>query len=336
MSDTYDRKNGMQSATRQNEPAPRPTVAPGKRTLTQGLSRGDTHPRVPVQQKRAPMNEETRERDEAARRQRDAEIQRSLEMAVRPDLFPGSLEHEAGEDPSSAPVVQQESTRASQATAPDEDTQTHELAAAGVVGGGGALPHLHRIQDAFGHHDVSGVQAHIGGPATEASDAMGATAYATGDRVAFAGAPDLHTAAHEAAHVVQQRASVSLPGGVGQAGDAYEQHADAVADRVVRGESAADLLDQGASSGAAPAAPAVQRRSVPGSAPAATPGAAPATASPGPARSRSACQQRLRDGAERGRHPGAQRPDAAPAAPPGASRRARRDRTQAPTDARGP
>jgi Domain of unknown function (DUF4157) len=52
---------------------------------------------------------------------------------------------------------------------------------------------------------------------------MGATAYATGDRIAFAGAPDLHTTAHEAAHVVQQRAGVSLPGGVGQAGDAYER-----------------------------------------------------------------------------------------------------------------
>jgi hypothetical protein len=81
MSNTYDRTNGKQSATRQSEPAPKPTVAPGKRTLTQGLSRGDAHPRVPVQQ-RAPMDDETRERDEVARRQRDAEIQRSLEMAV--------------------------------------------------------------------------------------------------------------------------------------------------------------------------------------------------------------------------------------------------------------
>jgi hypothetical protein len=275
----------MRRATRQNGPAPKPTIAPGKRTLTQALPRGDARPRVPVQQKRAPMDEETRERDEAARRQRGAEIQRSMEIAVRPDLYQGSLEHDADEDPSSAPVVQQESTGASQGTTPDADTQTHELAAAGVAGGGGALPHLARIQDAFGHHDVSGVQAHIGGPATEATEAMGATAYATGDRVAFAGAPDLHTAAHEAAHVVQQRAGVSLPGGVGQAGDAYEHHADAVADRVVRGESVAGLLDQGASSSAAPAAPAVQRRSVPGSAPTITPGPAPAPGSPSPAAS---------------------------------------------------
>lgn len=71
---------------------------------------------------------------------------------------------------------------------------------------------------------------------------MGAEAYATGNDVAFRASPDLHTAAHEAAHVVQQRGSVQLAGGVGQAGDSYEQHADAVADAVVAGRSAEALL----------------------------------------------------------------------------------------------
>jgi Domain of unknown function (DUF4157) len=280
MSNTYDRKNGMQRATRQNGPAPKPDIAPGKRTLTEGLSRGVARPPVPVQQKRAPVDEGTRKGEEEARRQRDAEMWRLMDIATRPDLYLGSEEHDAGEE-SSALVVQQESAGE---TIPG--AETHELAVAGVAGGGGALPHLDQIQDAFGHHDVRAVQAHVGGPAAEASGAMGAAAYATGERVAFAGAPDLHTTAHEAAHVVQQRAGVSLPGGVGQAGDAYEQHADAVADRVVRGESAAYLLDQaGSSPGATPAAPDVQRRSLPGSAPAAAAGAAPATASPGPAAS---------------------------------------------------
>jgi hypothetical protein len=281
MSNTYDR-SGMQRATRQDRPAPKPTVAPGKRTLTQGLSRGVTRPLMPVQWKHAPVDEETRVREQG---RREAETWRWMEMTVRPDLFLESGEHDAGEE-SSAPVVQQESTGTSL-----PDAEAHEVAAAGVAGSGGALPHRDRIQDAFGHHDVSRVQAHIGGPAAEAGRAMGAAAYATGDRVAFAGAPDLHTAAHEAAHVVQQRAGVSLPAGVGQAGDAYEQHADAVADHVVRGESAAGLLDQaGAPSSAAPAAPAVQRRSMPGSAPAAAPGATPATASPGPTASSPAGQ----------------------------------------------
>jgi Domain of unknown function (DUF4157) len=124
-----------------------------------------------------------------------------------------------------------------------DDGAIHRVAAAGVSGTGGRLPHLGRIQSAFGpDHDVSGINAHIGGAASEAAAQIGARAYATGNHVAFAGEPDLHTAAHEAAHVVQQRGGVHLKGGVGAAGDAYEAHADAVADRVVRGESAAELL----------------------------------------------------------------------------------------------
>ena len=117
------------------------------------------------------------------------------------------------------------------------------VAAAGTQGPGQALPHGERIQESFGRHDVSGVRAHVGGAAAEAAAGIGARAYAMGNDVAFADAPDLHTAAHEAAHVVQQRGGVQLYGGVGQAGDRYEQHADAVADAVVRGESAEALLD---------------------------------------------------------------------------------------------
>ncbi|MCA9515409.1 MAG: hypothetical protein KC635_10730, partial [Myxococcales bacterium] len=49
---------------------------------------------------------------------------------------------------------------------------------------------------------------------------------------------------HEAAHVVQQRAGVSLSGGVGAVGDRYEQHADAVADAVVAGKDAAPILNE--------------------------------------------------------------------------------------------
>jgi hypothetical protein len=86
------------------------------------------------------------------------------------------------------------------------------------------------------------VRAHTGAAAEAANAELGSTAYAKGTDVAFAGAPDLHTAAHEAAHVVQQRAGVHLKGGVGEAGDAYERHADAVADQVVAGRSAEGLL----------------------------------------------------------------------------------------------
>src|SRR5690606_1204317 len=51
------------------------------------------------------------------------------------------------------------------------------------------------------------------------------------------------------AHVIQQRAGVQLSGDVGQEGDAYERHADEVADAVVRGESAEVLLDRYAATG---------------------------------------------------------------------------------------
>lgn len=99
---------------------------------------------------------------------------------------------------------------------------------------------------------MTGLKSQTGGAAAQASAALGAQAYAMGDRVAFAQSPDLHTAAHEAAHVVQQEQGVQLKGGVGEAGDVYEQHADAVADAVVRGESAEALLDQHPGAGGGP------------------------------------------------------------------------------------
>jgi Domain of unknown function (DUF4157) len=137
-----------------------------------------------------------------------------------------------------------------------------ELASQGVANASAPLPHYEAVQRSFGGHDVSGVRAEVGGAAGEASRAIGAEAYATGNRVGFASAPDLHTAAHEAAHVVQQRQGVQLKGGVGEAGDRYEQHADAVADAVVAGRSAEGLLSELAPGGGAGSSAAVQRRPV--------------------------------------------------------------------------
>ena len=119
-----------------------------------------------------------------------------------------------------------------------------ETASRGVASAGSPLPHLDQIQRSFGRHDVTGVKAEVGGAAAGATQALGAEAYAMGSRVAFAGAPSLHTAAHEAAHVVQQRAGVDVAGGVGTDGDAHERQADEVADAVVAGKSAEGLLDQ--------------------------------------------------------------------------------------------
>src|SRR6185295_10744705 len=38
----------------------------------------------------------------------------------------------------------------------------------GVAGASAQLPHLDRIQQSFGRHDVSGVRAEVGGPAADA------------------------------------------------------------------------------------------------------------------------------------------------------------------------
>jgi hypothetical protein len=126
-------------------------------------------------------------------------------------------------------------------------TAVKQAAAEGVSGSGGSLPYLETIERSFGGHDVGSIRAHIGGAAARANETIGSRAYASGHDIAFKSAPDLHTVAHEAAHVVQQRSGVSLPNGVGQVGDAYEKHADAVADRVVSGRSAAALLSEGGS-----------------------------------------------------------------------------------------
>ena len=144
---------------------------------------------------------------------------------------------------------------------PTENDGPGEVAAAGVAGPAETLPHGDAIQRSFGSQDVSDVRAHVGGHAADAADALGADAFATGNDVAFRESPDLHTAAHEAAHAVQQRGGVQLSDGVGQEGDAYERHADAVADRVVAGRSAADLLPADGQGSAAPAT-ATQRKPV--------------------------------------------------------------------------
>ena len=123
----------------------------------------------------------------------------------------------------------------------------HEVAAGGLRGQGRPLTHLDTLQRAFGHHDISGMREHTDSAAGSALNALGAEGYTSGGRMAFAGRPDLFTQAHEAAHGVQQAAlgnSLQLRGGIGKAGDRYEAHADAVAEKVVRGESAEPLLDE--------------------------------------------------------------------------------------------
>lgn len=118
------------------------------------------------------------------------------------------------------------------------------VASRGVAAASAPLPHAQTIQRAFGRHDISSIRVQIGGEAASASRALGAKAYATGSTIAFADDPDLHTAAHEAAHIIQQRAGRAPSTGLDTGSDEFEQHADRVADAVVRGESVESLLDE--------------------------------------------------------------------------------------------
>ena len=150
-------------------------------------------------------------------------------MPVQPppvDLGTASVQRKAGQERADQPAA----------------VAVQRTAGEGVSGSGAPLPHLSAIQASFGQHDVSSVEAHVGGKAAEAATAIGAEAYATGNAVAFRESPSLATAAHEAAHVVQQRAGVSLEGGVGKSGDTYERNADAAASAVTQGRSAEALL----------------------------------------------------------------------------------------------
>jgi hypothetical protein len=143
---------------------------------------------------------------------------------------------------------------------PSPTSEAHTAASHGVSGAPSALPHAPQIQQAFGHHDVSGIGAHTDGAAADANDELGSHGYAMGENVAFAdSSPDLHTAAHESAHVIQQRGGVALKGGVSEPGDPYEAHADAVADAVVAGQSAEGLLDTMAPGGGTAAPTNVQQ-----------------------------------------------------------------------------
>ncbi|HEY4241882.1 MAG TPA: DUF4157 domain-containing protein [Kofleriaceae bacterium] len=117
--------------------------------------------------------------------------------------------------------------------------KTTLVAAEGISAASEPLPFFAQIQRAFGRvHDLSSIRTATGGAAA----ALGAEAFATRNRIAFRAAPSLHTAAHEAAHVVMQRAGIEPADGIGAADDEHERHADRVADRVVAGQSAAELL----------------------------------------------------------------------------------------------
>ena len=61
--------------------------------------------------------------------------------------------------------------RRADAAGPLEPSAVHAAAAQGVATASSQLPHLDTIQRAFGHHDVSSVQAHTGPGAVASANA---------------------------------------------------------------------------------------------------------------------------------------------------------------------
>jgi hypothetical protein len=110
------------------------------------------------------------------------------------------------------------------------------------------------MESRFGH-DFSRVHVHSDEQAAESAQAVNALAYTVGrDMVFGAGQYSPQTfsgqrlLAHELTHTLQQQAGVHLRSGIGQAGDVYERQADAVAEQVAQGRSAAPLLGQSTTS----------------------------------------------------------------------------------------
>ena len=124
----------------------------------------------------------------------------------------------------------------------------NQAANLGTTGAGERLPHEAEIQRSFGRHNLSDIRAHTDPAARAGAKGMQAEAFTRGSDVAFGGSPSLHLAAHEIwRHVIQQRAGLQLPDGLGQSGDRHEQHAEAVAQLVLDGRSAESLLNAYAS-----------------------------------------------------------------------------------------
>jgi len=202
---------------------------PGKQTFSSQLSE-------PVQASSArSAGPGHARRDLAALRAVDA----GTERPTLASLFPGVT---------STPAVQRRAER--EPGGARDESAIHASAARGIATPSSALPFADVIQRSFGRHDISSIQAHVGADAAASAGAIGADAYASGNHVVLGRGTDLFTVAHEAAHIVQQRGGVHLKGGVGAAGDAYEQHADAVAALVVQNKSSEALLDRYADAGA--------------------------------------------------------------------------------------
>jgi hypothetical protein len=106
------------------------------------------------------------------------------------------------------------------------------------------MPYLDRVKRSFGGHEIGAIRVHLGHEASASARAFLSSAYTTGGHIVFDGSPSVRTVAHEAAHVVRGRFDGAIGRGLRSPDDPEEQVARAVADRVVAGRTAEDLLDR--------------------------------------------------------------------------------------------
>jgi hypothetical protein len=139
---------GPQGPPIQQQQSQKPVVAPGKRTLTMGMSQGAVRLPAPVQQKRTPADEESR-------RHRDAEADRWLANAVCPDLYQESREQGVGDDRAAAPAMQ----------ARMDDALPETPAGAGDTHALPALDAAHRGDAALQESGLAAVQQSAASPA---------------------------------------------------------------------------------------------------------------------------------------------------------------------------
>jgi hypothetical protein len=243
---TGERRGGGSGPANQEGGGGGVAMSPGKRTLVESLIGKGVHP------------QDNRDTGQATTTVEVGTTELIGVLRARGELHDDGQEGEA-EDGHDAGA---EGTPLQKLTSPhgggSDATAAGPTARAGLSGPAAQLPHLDLVQRSFGHHAVGDIHTHTGGSAAASANALGATAYATGNHVAFAESPTLHTAAHEAAHVIQQRAGAATTQNAGHAGDQFEQHADRVADMVVAGQSAQAALDEMSSAGGGSASEVVQ------------------------------------------------------------------------------
>lgn len=132
-------------------------------------------------------------------------------------------------------TVGNQSVQATAGAGNDSGDSPASIAREGVSGSGDSIPHADTLRPVFPDVDLSTINAHTGPRARDATDRLGAEAYATGDAIAFRRSPSRSLVAHEVVHVLQQRSARRDPSAVGQEGDRFERAANSRASRVTAG-----------------------------------------------------------------------------------------------------